>query len=72
MTLEDLIKEAAREGNMRRAVYPNSKGSPVAKQRQLLAMDKIEAVLKAVAARPDIRAEIESAVRLEQSQPSLL
>lgn len=72
MTLEDLIKEAIREGRMRRAVYPNSAGRPETKAHQLACMDKIEAVLKAIAARADLRAEIETATRLESPQPSLL
>lgn len=72
MTIEDLIKEATREGNMRRAVYPRSEGKPETKAHRLACMDKIEAVLKAIAARPDLRAEVESATRLKSPQPSLL
>lgn len=72
MTLEDLIREAAREGNMRRAVYPRSEGKPETKAHRLACMDKIEAVLKAVAARPDLRREVETLTRLENHQPALL
>lgn len=72
MTIEDLIKEANREGKMRRAVYPKTSDKPEVKAHRLNCMDKIEAVLKAIAARPDLRAEIETATRLESPQPSLL
>lgn len=72
MTIEDLIKEAEREGQMRRAVYPRSEGKPETKAHRLACMDKIQAVLLCIAARQDLRSEIESTCRLTPTQPSLL
>jgi hypothetical protein len=72
MTFDDLIKEAAREGNMRRAVYPKSEGKPETKAHRLACMDAIERVLKAIAADPAMRAELERKANIEPPHPTLL
>lgn len=53
-TIQELHKEAKREGNMRRVVYRNSAGAPDTKARQLKAMDSIEKIMFWISQQDDI------------------
>lgn len=71
MTINDLIKEAQRESAMRRRVYPNSAGTAESKERQLRAMDAIEAILRDLAANPEILSTLTAAGRITAPHPEL-